>query len=332
MPELDLSLDRRRLEAVRHGAVLVASPAAVFRVAGSGALACLQGLLTNDLLAPGDGSLVYGAMLTPKGMIVTDAWVLRRGDTLTMIVPCEGRAPAQEIFARALPPRLAQAVDLTDDLRVAWLLGERGFQTLAKSGIGVPEAAGRVAEVGTDGELVLVALAPEGAPFAALLVGPVPAVELLARRLTAAGARPGDEQDRQAARILAGWPALGAEIDERTLPQEVRYDEIGGVSYTKGCYTGQETVARLHFRGHTNRELRGVRWLDTRPGLHDPEGGREVRAGDREVGTVRSTLTVEGRAVGLALIRRDTEVGTEVLAGGTPATVTALPFGDELDG
>ena len=54
---------------------------------------------------------------------------------------------------------------------------------------------------------------------------------------------------------------LGHEIVEKTLVQEVRYDEIGGVSYTKGCYTGQETVARLHFRGHTNRELRGLRWM-----------------------------------------------------------------------
>lgn len=330
MPELDLTLDRRRLEALRHGAVLVTSPAAVFRIAGSGALACIQGLLTNDLLAPGDGSLVYGALLTPKGMILTDAWVLRWGDTLTMIVPCEGRARAQEIFARALPPRLARATDLTDELRVTWLLGERGFQTLAKSGIGAPEGAGRVMEAGGT---VLVGLAPEAAPFAALLVGPVPAVEPLARQLTAAGARGGDELDRQAARILAGWPGLGTEIDDRTLPQEVRYDEIGGVSYTKGCYTGQETVARLHFRGHTNRGLRGLRWLGAGPvlGSNGPGGGREVRIGDREVGTVRSTLTVDGHTMGLALIRRETAVGTDVVAAGQPATVTALPFGDEQD-
>ncbi len=330
MPELDLTLDRRRLEALRHGAVLVTSPAAVFRIGGSGALACLQGLFTNDLLAPGDGSLVYGAMLTPKGMILTDAWVLRWGDTLTMIVPCEGRARAQEIFARALPPRVARATDLTDELRVTWLLGERGFQTLAKSGIGAPEGAGRV--MGAGGT-VLVGLAPEAAPFAALLVGPVPAVEPLAHQLTTAGARRGDELDRQAARILDGWPGLGAEIDDRTLPQEVRYDEIGGVSYTKGCYTGQETVARLHFRGHTNRELRGLRWLGAAPvlGSNGPDSGREVRIGEREVGTVRSTLTVDGHTMGLALIRRETAVGTDVVAAGQPATVTALPFGDEQD-
>jgi len=172
-----------------------------------------------------------------------------------------------------------------------------------------------------------VALAPEGAPFVALVAGATAEVEGAARRLQLAGALRGDADDLHAARILAGWPALGAEIDEKTLPQEVRYDEIGGVSYTKGCYTGQETVARLHFRGHTNRELRGLAWRE--PGAPD---GRGVLAGDKEVGTVRSTLTVDGRTLGLAIVRREIEPGTEVVAGGREARVVRLPFGgDELD-
>ena len=113
MPELDLRLDRGRLDRVRHGATIVATTPAVFRVQGPGALACLQGLLTNDLEKPGDGSIVYGALLTPKGMIVVDAWVLRQGDLFTLIVPPSGRAQAQELFTRQLPPRLARATDLT---------------------------------------------------------------------------------------------------------------------------------------------------------------------------------------------------------------------------
>jgi folate-binding protein YgfZ len=328
MPDLDLTFDRTRLDALLHGAVVVASRPAVFRVTGSGALTCLQGLLTNDLLAPGDGALLYGAMLTPKGAIVTDAWVYRQGDSVTLLVPCEGRAKALEIFARTLPPRLAKAADLTGEVAVAWLLGERGFQVLAKSGVGAPEGAGRVHEVGD----VTVALAPETAPFAAALVGAPDALDPLVQRLIAAGARPGDDGDQHAARILAGWPALGAEIDERTLPQEVRYDEIGGVSYTKGCYTGQETVARLHFRGHTNRELRGLLWRGGEPAVENG-ASRAVLLGDREIGSVRSRLAVDGRAIGLAVIRREVDPGAEVVAGGCRATVVALPFrGDELDG
>ena len=328
MPELDLRLDRARLDRVRHGATLVATQPTVLRITGQGALACLQGLLTNDLERPGDGSLVYGALLTPKGMIVVDAWVLRQGDVLTLIMPRSGRAVAIDLFARQLPPRLARVSDLTGEATVAWLIGAHGFQVLAKSGVGSPEAAGRVASVGGDLSPVSVALAPESAPFVALAAGLTPAVEPLIARLTAAGALTGDESDLHAARLLSGWPALGVEIDERTLPQEVRYDEIGGVSYTKGCYTGQETVARLHFRGHTNRELRGLRW--TAP---EPLEGRAIVYGEKEVGSVRSTLTLEDRVLGLAVLRREVEPGETVTAGGRRATVVTLPFGaDEVDG
>jgi tRNA-modifying protein YgfZ len=326
--EFDLRLGRDRLAQVRHGAVVVTTQPAIFRVQGSGALTCLQGLLTNDLVRPGDNALVYGALLTPKGAVVVDYWVLRQADTFTLVAPRSGHEASLDLFRRQLPPRLARVTDLTEQARVAWLIGARAFQTLAESGISTPEAAGRVASVGGEVSPVALALAPENAPFVALAVGAEPAVGALSSRLLSAGAVPGDERDLHAARILCGWPALGAEIDERTLPQEVRYDEIGGVSYTKGCYTGQETVARLHFRGHTNRELRGLRWRRAQP-LEN----RAIHKGEREVGSVRSTLSLEDRAIGLGLIRREVAVGEELLAGGQPATVVALPFGPEdLDG
>jgi tRNA-modifying protein YgfZ len=328
MPELDLRLDRARLDQVRHGATVVASAPAVLRIAGPGALTCLQGLLTNDLDKPGDGSLVYGALLTPKGMIVVDAWVLRQGDSFTLIVPTAGHDALIELLTRQLPPRLARTTDLTGQATVVWLLGGHGFQVLAKSGVGMPESAGRVTSIGGDLSPVAVALAPESAPFVALAVGLAPAVEPVGARLVAAGATLGEDFDLHAARLLSGWPALGAEIDERTLPQEVRYDEIGGVSYTKGCYTGQETVARLHFRGHTNRELRGLRWTDA-----EPLDGRAVVAGEKEVGTVRSTLALEDRMLGLGMLRREVGPGELVVAGGRQARVVALPFpADEVDG
>jgi folate-binding protein YgfZ len=328
MSEFDLTLDRERLAEIRHGAVLVTTQPAIFRVQGPGALTCLQGLLTNDLVKPGDNSLVYGALLTPKGALVVDYWVLRQADAITLVAPRSGHEASLDLFRRQLPPRLARVVDLTGKAGAAWLFGARGFQTLAESGVGMPESSGRVASVGGEVSPVALALAPEAAPFVALAVGAEPALAALSSRLLSAGALPGDDRDLHAARILCGWPALGAEIDERTLPQEVRYDQIGGVSYTKRCYTGQETVARLHFRGHTNRELRGLRWRKP-----DPLEGRIIHKGEREVGSVRSTLSLEDRAIGLGLIRREVGVGEELLAGGRPATVVALPFGPEdLDG
>ncbi len=120
---------------------------------------------------------------------------------------------------------------------------------------------------------------------------------------------------------MAGWPQYGAEIDDRTLVQEVRFDENNGVSYDKGCYTGQETVARLHFRGHTNRDLRGLLWTAGEPMIND-----RIIAGEKDVGSVRSSLTLPTGRLGLALIRREVETGQVVTAGGLPASVVALPF------
>ena len=320
MPELDLAIPRTRLDRIRQGATVIPTEPAVFRFTGPGALTCLQGLLTNDLVKPGGGSIVYGALLTPKGMIVVDAWVLRadRDDVLTMIVPPGGREAAIELFRRSIPPRLARVENLSDEWRVAWLVGGHAFHTLAQTELPMPESAGRVIAAGASDALI--ALAPETAPFVALFAGPAAEVASLAGAVVTAGAREGDETDWHAARILGGWPALGVEIDERTLPQEVRYDEIGGVSYTKGCYTGQETVARLHFRGHTNRELRGLVWNE------EPPEGRAVVANGKEVGTVRSTLKLGDRTLGLALLRREIEPGGAVVAGGRQATVVPLPF------
>ncbi len=327
MPELHLTLDPGRLDAIRAGTVVVVDRPAVFRITGSGALGCLQGLFTNDLESVGEGSLSYGAMLTPKGMILVDAWVARVPGALTLIAPAGGREATLQIFQRSLPPRIAKAEDQTGETVVAWVLGERGLAATSRSAIGGPDTAGRAAQVQTGPGPLLVAAGTEVAPFAALIAGPEAVVELAVQQLEDEGATRGREQDLQAARILAGWPALGAEIDEKTLPQEVRYDQIGGVSYTKGCYTGQETVARLHFRGHTNRELRGLAWRE--PG--QPEG-RAVLSGEKEVGTVRSTLTVGERTLGLALMRREVEPGAAVVAGGREATVLGLPFGsDALD-
>jgi tRNA-modifying protein YgfZ len=321
MPEPDLALDHPRLTRTRTGAIAVTSEPAIFRVSGPGAIGCVQGMLTNDVGKPGDDSLVYGAFLTPKGMIVVDAWLIRQADALTIIVPAEGHAAAAGVFQRQLPPRLARVTDLTGQARVVWLLGEHAHQILVRSGIGTPDSPGRVLSVGGDLSPVAVALAPEPAPFTGLMVGMAPAIETLAARLTSAGADAGDENDLRIAWLLAGWPTLGVEIDERTLPQEVRYDEVGGVSYTKGCYTGQETVARLHFRGHTNRELRGLRWQES-----GPLEGRAVLRGDKEVGAVRSTLALADRRIGLATIRREVDPGDTVMAGGIEARVVALPF------
>jgi len=313
-------LDFERLHRLRGGAVIAAAPAALFRVTGSGALACLQGLWTNDLLEPGDGSITYGALLTPKGMIVADGWSLRTPDAVTLLLPPAAREPVSQILHRSLPPRLATATDVSDTTRVLIMLGDGATERWPVVPLGRLPSASAVSRGETAGGGFLVAT-PTIGPFTALLIGTPDALESAGTLLRAAGMSPGGAEDREAARILAGWPALGAEIDERTLPQEVGFDEHGGLSYTKGCYTGQETVARLHFRGHANRVLRGIRWNT------GPVAGDEVMAGQKQVGRVSSRLTLPDRTIGLAVLRRGLEPGNRVTAGGAPAEVTELPFG-----
>jgi folate-binding protein YgfZ len=311
-----------QLSALRRGSVVVRVQPAVFRIVGSGALDCLQGLLTNDLAAPGLDRLVYGALLTPKGMIVADYFVFRTIDGFVLVAAPDAHDPTLELFRRQIPPRLAKVTDLTGLWAALLVLGDGAESRLDAlvPGLAAAEPA-TVHRLGDSGALV--ARGTSTSPFEALVAGPLDAVESAEAALIAAGAERGDADDAEAARILAGWPRLGTEIGERTLPQEVRYDEIGGVSYTKGCYVGQETVARLHFRGHTNRDLRGVVWARD----VDPPDSGELRLDGKAVGEVRSVLRLDGRALGLALIRREVDNGTMLEGDAGPVRVVPLPFG-----
>lgn len=305
---------------LRTGATVVATDPTLFRIEGPGAADCLQGLLTSDVIRQGPDSIGYGAMLTPRGMIVVDLWVLRDGGGFTLVAVPEGRAAGHDLFHRLLPPRLARVHDRTGQWGVLWLLGERAERVLSEAGLPCPPRGKTVTEAVIPGP-VIVARAEGNAPFQALLTLPHAALPSWRERLVAAGATEGGPDHLEAARILAGWPRLGFEITEKTLPQEVRYDAIGGVSYTKGCYVGQETVARVHFRGHPNRELRGLTWAGAIP------ADLSATTGGREVGVVRSVLQLEERGFGLALLRREVADGEEVRLGTTLARVEPLPFG-----
>jgi folate-binding protein YgfZ len=318
-----IAIDSGRLSRLRHGAVMVRSPASVIEVAGPGALACLQGVLTNDLVKAGDGSFVYSATLTPKGMIIADMWVLRvSAQRLLLIGDPAAHQSTLGVLRRSMPARMAMVNDLTGGREALWMCGDLAIVSLAAAGLAVPDGDSRAVTVpGDDGESLL-ARPHAAAPFRAVLVGSSELIDRAERSLGNAGALPGDLDDLEASRILSGWPRLGAEITEKTLPQEVRYDDIQGLSYTKGCYTGQETVARLHFRGHTNRELRGLIWT----GVPDLSGDSVVDQEGESLGTIGSLLVLPQVTAGLAVLRREVAVGNTVMAAGHEASIVALPF------
>lgn len=299
MPALTphMSLTEGELAAFRATRQFIRVTDAVFRVDGPGAIDCLQGLLTNDVVKTGIGAAVWGAFLTPKGMIVTDAWVLRDEGCAWVLVPGEIRQVVQQLFVRTIPPRLARVTDRSDDTSVCWLCGGAAME--------IP---------GTQ------AFDPQDiAPFSSILL--TQNALLAESRLTEHGWKTAPADYADVAKLLLGWPTLGREIDERTLPQEVRFDELGGVRYDKGCYTGQETVARLHFRGHANRVLRGICWA---PG--DRPTDTAVSDGEKVVGTLRTIAQFGDRSVALATIRRDVRVGDMVRAGETEGVVVEPPF------
>jgi folate-binding protein YgfZ len=299
------------------GALAGLRDAALFRLDGSGAVTCLQGIFSADVATPGDGSLTYGAFLSAKGMILFDAWALRLKGTFRLVLPRAAREAAVELFRRTLPPRLARAHDETDTWLAAWIVGGGAADALHRWLGPATPSSGRVVPANDE---AWVGAGPALAPFRAILAGPADSVRSALDAAGDSGVLAASSEELEASRILAGWPALGAEIDEKTLPQEVRYDEVLGVSYSKGCYVGQETVARLHFRGHANRELRGLVWEG-----NSPPAGDEITRDGKPVGRVRSLLGLPDRWLGLAPIRREVALADSVEGGGREARVVPLP-------
>jgi folate-binding protein YgfZ len=139
--------------------------------------------------------------------------------------------------------------------------------------------------------------------------------------LIEAGAQPVSEEAAEIVRVERGRPRYGHELDDTTIPQEAGLNERA-VSFTKGCYVGQETVARLFYRGKPNRHLRGLKLSESAP------SGAELRLGERVVGRLATSLVSPTHGpIALALVRREAAPGDTLdVAGGATAEVVELPF------
>lgn len=316
--------------ALSSGAGVIVRPGlARFRLVGDGRTACLQGLVTCDVEQPGDGgrdgARMPGALLTTRGMIVAPLAVTRLADALIVEAPAVGAAAVATVFGRSLPPRLCRFEDVTEASRSIGAYGPQAADLLAAAlGGALPAAPGQVASLPCGhGTAVVARVVADGLDGFECLVASDDAPALVAD-LAARGAHPLPPALLEERRILAGVPRLGAEIDDRTLPQEARLDALGAVSFTKGCYLGQETVARIHFRGHPNRWLAGLA-LEREPASVP----LDVAAQDRPAGRLTSACWWESghQWVGLAVLRRDVESGATVtLPDGAAARARELPW------
>ena len=286
-------------------------------VAGPDAAEYLQGQLTNDTeaLEPGDGS--YAALLDRKGHMQSDLRVLRPGESPDLWLDCE---------AVALPPVLKHLTmySIGRDVAVEDASAARAILSLA--GPRSVEIAGTAAlpeyaceETTVAGVECVAAGTREGID----LICAAAQAERLRGALLEAGAVAVSAEAAEILRIEAGVPRYGAEMGAETMPAEAGIVEQA-VSFTKGCYIGQETVARLHYKGKPNRHLRGLR-------LSAPAApGAPLRLGEKEVGSLGSAAVSPALGpVGLAIVRREAEPGTELAVGedGVTAEVVALPFG-----
>jgi tRNA-modifying protein YgfZ len=275
----------------------------------------LQGQVTNDVeeLSPGEGC--YAALLDRKGHIQADLRVLRTAAEEFLIdTEEECLEPARRHLQTYNIGRDAEVSDDSPERTLLSLIGPRSA-----------EIAGVVRGENHDCETV------ELAGLRCLAITTRDGVDLacdrgdrdaLAAVLLERGAAEIGKQAAEIARIEAGVPRFGAEITPATMPAEAGIVEEA-VSFTKGCYIGQETVARLHYRGKPNRHLRGLRF--DAPAAR----GDVLRLGEREVGVVGSACVSPALGpIGLAVLRREAEPGaTLALAGGgNNAEVVELPF------
>jgi folate-binding protein YgfZ len=284
---------------------------------GSGAREFLQGQVTNDVesLAPGEGC--YAAFLTPKGKMLGDLRILATEQELLLDTE---RITLQALFNMIRRFSIGYDVELHKRTLERGLLSLIGPDSFALAG--VPQLAGAAEHrhhVTTVGGVDVRAIRTDLGLD--LLVESAHA-ERLRSALDAAGAAAISEATAECVRVERGRPRYGPDLDESVIPQEAGLNERA-VSFTKGCYVGQETVARLYYRGKPNRHLRGLK-LQAAAGT-----GELVRYGEREVGRIGSVAESPRLGhIALALIRREVAPGESVTVGedGAGGEVVELPF------
>jgi folate-binding protein YgfZ len=238
------------------------SDRAKFLVRGSEAPDFLQGQVSNDVeaLAPGEGC--YATVLNHKGKLRTDLRILRGDDRFWLDAERIGHAVLEHMLRTKSLGRDVQYEDVTESRALYSLVGPAARERL-------DAAPPREEHSFVTGEHGI---------YVATLLG----VDVICEPGTALDVEPVAEEAAECVRIEAGRPRLGYDMDAETMPQEAGINERA-VSFTKGCYVGQETVARLHYRGKPNRHLRGLRLVEP------AERGAEIVLGEKVVGRLGST-------------------------------------------
>jgi folate-binding protein YgfZ len=320
----------------QQAAIGATSPRLQIAVAGQDRAAYLQGLLTNDIqgLTPGTGC--YSAWLSPQGRMLTDMHVLESGGMVLLDVPTETLEATLQRLEQFIFTEDVRVGSLAESLSGVWLHGPRAAAILehvidGARGLGEwPEYRHTQFEFG-DSPVSIVRISQLGVPgFCVYLErARVPAV---GSALTDSGAVAVSDDAITAARIENAYPVFGIDMTEETIPLEAGI-ESRAISFTKGCYVGQEVIIRVLHRGHGRvaKKLVSVRINGQRP-----ERGAKFYAGDREVGTVTSAAeSPRLGTIALGYVHRDfiaagTELDVETPSGRASAIVAESPVASTL--
>jgi len=302
--------------ALREEAGFLRRDRAALLVRGGDATEYLQGQLTNDVEALEPQHGCYAALLDRKGHLQSDMRVLRldNGEIWLDLEP----DPAPAVLKHLRTYSIGREVEI-EDASARWaissLIGPRAGELAGFEGLG-PEHAQRFRE--WDGVEVLAVATDVGLD----LLTRVEQAASLAELLRVAGAAEVSQPAAEIIRVESGRPRLGLDMGPESMPAEAGITERA-VNFDKGCYIGQEPVARLHYRGKPNRTLRGLR-------LSEPaDHGAALLLGEREVGTIGTAcLSPALGPIALAIVRREAQNGDRLAVGDGRATaeVAELPF------
>jgi folate-binding protein YgfZ len=285
----------------------------VVALRGPDARSFLQSLVSQDLdpLAAGDGA--RSLLLQPQGkliapfrvLVVSDSELLLDGDPGTGVLLHEGLS--------RFKIRVKVDIELLSGIATLMLRGPKSDELATRAGLALPGTSEHAHAVDPSGARVV--RTSWGANPGLDIFVASEAVGALHARLVEAGAVELDDDAYETARVEAGVLVFGPDIDDRTIPQEAEL-EVDGVSFTKGCFVGQELVCRIDTRGHVNRFVRRLEFDD---GAAAASVGSDVLAAGKSVGTVTSAAPQSPWA--LATIRREIEPGGTVEVDGRAARV-----------
>jgi len=307
--------------AAQNGAAVVEQNwMGILKLTGSERQSWLQGMVTNEVekLAPGKGC--YAAHLNPQGKLVAQMIVLVAEEELWLLVERAAAAKLAAAFDKLIIMEDAQVQDVSDEYDVFSLSGPKGREVL--------ERWTRQTFPGTD--LYDHRLLPRGRVLVADMgfevIVPRPASPDALQEILLAGALSIEQETWNVLRTEAGLPLYGVDVDETTTMPELGQR---GISYDKGCYIGQEVVARIKYIGHVNRRFVGF----ITEGTDIPEIRSAVQMKGKEVGYVTTAVLSPrlGRAIALGFVNRvAAEAGTAVIlaekGNSIAAQVASLPF------